>query len=33
MHFGSLAAFYFTAKKKKKIGFIEIQFVCEATEH
>ena len=32
MHFGSLTAFYFTAKKKKK-GFIEIQFVCEVTEH
>ncbi len=32
MHFGSLTAFYFTAKRKK-IGFIEIQFVCEVTEH
>jgi hypothetical protein len=28
MHFGSLTAFYFTAKKKK-IGFIKIEFVCE----
>ncbi len=31
MHFGNLAAFYFTAKETK--SFIEIQFVCEVTEH
>jgi hypothetical protein len=29
MNFGSLTAFYFT----EKIGFIEIQFACEITEH